>query len=201
MLLDGSSSSDPDSTEGTNNDIVSFEWFEDFGLPSETFLGTGQILEATFPLGTHAVTLRVTDSDGQTDADEVVVAVVDSTPPGLSLALFPAVLWPPDHRQVDVQARVEAHDACSTPVPLLVSVASSEPDDASGLGDGQTLNDIEAAEPGSADFLFRLRAERSGNGAGRWYTVTYQATDEAGNSTSAAAFVLVPRGLGSATKR
>ncbi len=36
--LDGSASTDPDSTAGTNDDIRLFEWWLDFGLDTETFL-------------------------------------------------------------------------------------------------------------------------------------------------------------------
>jgi len=42
----------------------------------------------------------------------------------------------------------------------LVSIVSSEPDD--GIGDGNTIGDIQEAEYGTADFEFQLRAERSG---------------------------------------
>jgi len=37
-----------------------------------------------------------------------------------------------------------------------------------------------------------LRAERSGNSDGRVYTITYEATDASGNSTTATATVEVP---------
>jgi hypothetical protein len=42
------------------------------------------------------------------------------------------------------------------------------------------------------DDTFALRAERSGTGTGRVYTITYQATDACGNSTIATATVAVP---------
>ena len=37
-----------------------------------------------------------------------------------------------------------------------------------------------------------LRAERSGTGSGRIYTITYSATDASGNSSSVSASVSVP---------
>jgi len=40
---------------------------------------------------------------------------------------------------------------------------------------------------------FLLRAERSGQGDGRVYTIVYRATDSAGNSGLAAAYVRVPK--------
>jgi len=39
---------------------------------------------------------------------------------------------------------------------------------------------------------FRLRAERSGSGKGRIYTITYRATDLAGNIATASTSVAVP---------
>ena len=45
---------------------------------------------------------------------------------------------------------------------------------------------------GTDDRSFELRAERRQNGKGRIYTVTYQATDASGNSSTATATVTVP---------
>jgi hypothetical protein len=44
---------------------------------------------------------------------------------------------------------------------------------------------------GSEDYSFGLRAERSGMGSGRVYTVTYAVTDGSGNTTSASETVTV----------
>ncbi len=67
IRLDASGSSDPNSTAGTNDDIVLFEWFEGYGSPQQTLLGEGETLEVTLPVGVHAITVRVTDSFGETD--------------------------------------------------------------------------------------------------------------------------------------
>jgi hypothetical protein len=192
VLLDGSGSSDPDSTPGTNDDIVLFEWFENFEEPTEAFLGYGEILEWMLPIGSHVITLRVTDSTGEVGIDEVVKTVVDTTPPGISVIMVPNSLWPPNHRMVDVQALVHAPDICGVTTLTLTSVASDEPDDAPGGGDGRTTNDIQDAAVGTADFDFRLRAERNGGGGGRTYTATYVARDDSGNEASASgeAYVL-----------
>ena len=42
----------------------------------------------------------------------------------------------------------------------------------------------------------KLRAERAGGGSGRIYTITYQATDDCGNSVTADATVTVPHNKG-----
>ncbi len=59
--------------------------------------------------------------------------------------------------------------------------------------DRATVNDIQDVELGSLDVEFGLRAERSGAGDGRVYTVVYRAVDDAGNQTTATSFVTVPR--------
>jgi hypothetical protein len=72
----------------------------------------------------------------------------------------------------------------------LVSVTSNEPDN--GADDGNTVNDIVIVD----DTTFRLRAERSGVGSGRIYTITYEAEDDCGNTTRASATVTVPLSQG-----
>ena len=54
--------------------------------------------------------------------------------------------------------------------------------------DGQTFDDIEIDDNGT----IWLRAERQGNSDGRTYVLTYSASDEAGNSTTSTATVVVP---------
>ncbi len=57
------------------------------------------------------------------------------------------------------------------------------------MGDGDTANDIVIVD----DFHFQIQAERSGNGAGRVYTITYEVTDACGNSTIQSVTVTVPK--------
>jgi hypothetical protein len=111
----------------------------------------------------------------------------------ITVHLTPEMLWPPNHNPVDVTATVVASDLCDpAPTVALTSIVSDEPDDAPGNGDGHTVGDIQGATLGTADFHFKLRAERAGSGDGRTYTVTYTATDACGLSTAAAAVVVVP---------
>lgn len=198
VVLDGSGSTDPDSTPGTRDDIVSFVWFEDRGLPSEAALGEGERIEAILPLGVHRISVVVTDTAGIASADDMMIEVVDTTPPVLALALLPSTLWPPNHRMVEIEPAVDARDACGTAEIRLVQALSDEPDDAPGAGDGHTTQDIQGAEPGTPDFLFALRAERSASADGRVYSVTYSAIDASGNTAFATGEVAVPAAMAGA---
>ncbi len=194
--LDGSGSSDADSSPHTNDDLVLFEWWDDFGTPAETFLGTGEKLSVVLSIASHDLTLQVSDKTGESARAQVTIAVVDTTPPVFRvIRLTPSLLWPPNHRLVAVHATVVAEDLCSPPVTIvLTSVTSSEPP--LGHGSGHTNPDIQGATIGTADFDFLLRAERSGTGPGRVYTATYTATDARGNSASASATAIVPHDMG-----
>ncbi len=116
------------------------------------------------------------------DHDPVLVGLC--LPPSASAAVTPDVLWPPNHKYVTVTATVNASSDVSA--ISLLSVTSNEPDN--GLGDGDKANDIVILD----DFTFDLRAERSGAGSGRIYTITYQVTNVCGNSTIVTATVTVP---------
>ena len=88
---------------------------------------------------------------------------------------------------VTIQTAVHATDNLDpSPIVKLVSVTSNEPDN--GLGDGDQPGDIVIQSDGT----ILLRAERSGNGNGRIYTITYSAQDTAGNVTIKSVTVTVP---------
>jgi dipeptidyl aminopeptidase/acylaminoacyl peptidase len=195
-VLDGSASTDPDSTAGTNDDIALYEWWVDFGTPTEEFLGTGAVIDQLgLASGTYNVTLQVTDSAAQSDTDEVAITIDDQTPPQITASVSPSLLWPPNHRMVNVRSTVDAFDFCGPiTTPALTSVTSNEPEN--GLGDGNTAPDIMGTNLGTEDFMFKVRAERSGTGTGRIYTVIYSATDPSGNVGEGSAEIKVPHDRG-----
>ena len=188
VTLDGSCSSDLDSTLGTNDDINDFDWYiVDSCDPNyEDVLGSGEIIECNLPLGEHIIILEVTDKAGAFDANEVTINVEDTTPPEFTLSVEPDVLWPANHKMVEITPSWEVSDNCDEwPEVTLVSITMNEDDD--GKGDGHTANDIQVN-----DNEIWLRAERSRRGTGRVYTITYQAVDDSGNVTLASATVTVP---------
>ncbi len=112
----------------------------------------------------------------------------------IQVSLTPTLLSPANHGMVAISALVTATDICGgTPQVRFTSITSSEPDDAPGMGDGHTTDDIQDAAIGTADFNFLLRAERAAHGHGRTYTVTYTATSSGGSTISATSAVLVPK--------
>jgi hypothetical protein len=144
-----------------------------------------------FNLGLTPVTFTATDDSSNSSSCGTSVTVVDTTPPTITVSVTPTVLWPPNHRMVEINATVNVVDVCTAaPVFVLTSITSNEPDN--GKGDGDTDNDIQEADFGTPDTRFKLRAERVGSGTGRRYTITYTATDGSGNTAIAVAVVTVP---------
>jgi hypothetical protein len=130
------------------------------------------------------------DAYRSSDHDPVIIGLNlcdDIAPTFAELSVTPSILWPANHKYVDISATVIVSDNFDPdPTVTLVSVESNEPDD--GEEDGNTTNDIVIYD----DFTFELRAERSNLGTGRIYTITYEVTDACGNATNASTTVTVP---------
>jgi hypothetical protein len=174
--LDGSGSFDPDGNP------LTYTWNWSGGSAS------GPTPEIVLTLGTYTITLTVEDGFGGIATDNVVVTVVDRTPPViLEIKANPEILWPPNHKFVPVTFTVRAKDNCdANPVPQLVSISSNEP--VNDIGDGNTSPDWVVMSSLTAN----IRAERSGTGSGRVYTATISVTDFSGNVAKGTEEVLVP---------
>lgn len=145
--------------------------------------------------GAHVIEYRGIDNAGFVEKTRSAPLNIDKTAPTIEVVLDKTVLSPPNHKKTPIQAAVTTHDDASGIASfVLTSITSSEADN--GSGDGNTSNDIQDAEYGTADTSFSLRAERSGSGTGRIYTVTYTVTDKAGLTSTATAKVTVPKGSG-----
>jgi len=177
--LDGTGSFDPDSTAGTSDDITGFEWSE-----QGSALASGAIATLPFSLGGHRVTLNVTDAAGITVSDVTSVTVQDTTPPRISsVAASPGVLSPANQRLVPVSISVVATDVCeAAPTCRIDSVESNAP--RPGLSRGVHKADAVLSDPGPkpspATLGVRLRADRTGAGTDRIYTIGVSCRDTSG---------------------
>lgn len=139
----------------------------------------------------QSVTGTCKDMAGNTASITVSGINIDKTPPAMTCSVNPGELWPPNHNLVPVNVSVQVSDLLSGPDGFtLVSVISNEPDN--GLGDGDTSGDIQGFEAGTPDTNGQLRAERSGAGSGRVYTLNYTGMDLAGNVAACSATVTTP---------
>ncbi len=171
--------SDPD------GDAFTVVWYVN-GLPVKTNIvaatrppvTTNLTLSGNFPLGTNVVTVMATDSATNTASCSTTVTVADTIPPVITaLSASPNTLWPPNHKMVQVKLHATVTDACGPTTWKITNVASSE--SVSAKGSGNTSPDWQI----TGDHTLQLRAERSGKGSGRVYTITVVATDAAGNKS------------------
>ena len=172
--LDGSASLDPD------GDSLRFEWTDANGVA----VGHAATVTVDLPLGTHSFALTVDDGRGLKSTDGVVITVSDTSPPVLArVAATPDALWPPNHRMVPVAVEASVADRCDTAAACrIVSVSSSEPAAGPGAGPDWEI---------TGDLTVSLRAERSGRGPGRAYTITVECRDGSGSRTTGTATVAV----------
>jgi hypothetical protein len=146
---------------------------------------------ANFAMGSHQIGVSASDGVNPAVACSTTVTVVDTTPPDIQrITATPRILWPPNHKLVTVKVNVVAIDACGPVRCKIVSISSNEPEN--GLGDGDTDHDWEI----TGDLTLKLRAERSGKGHGRIYTIGVECADAAGNKSTGSVAVSVPHNQG-----
>ena len=157
------------------------------GATLESTRSDGENLAARFLLGTTQIDWQAKDGSGLSSSCGQQVTVEDREPPTIgNLRADRAEIWPPSHKMVNVTVGYDVLDNCVAHVCAL-SVTSNEPQN--GLGDGDTSPDWRIVD----DHHVELRAERSGNGAGRVYTIGLTCTDRAGLASSLSTTVNVPK--------
>lgn len=156
------------------------------GLPHAEvdYLGAGQAL----------VGFEDIRGGGDLDYNDNIFLFQGVARPSLTISgcsVTPDVLWSPDHKMVDVTVNYTVDDGMDGlgGVTTVLTVTSNEPDN--GLGDGDTNNDFEVIDANHV----RVRAERSGKGTGRVYTITITATDSSGNTSTHSCYVTVPHSM------
>lgn len=129
------------------------------------------------------------DPDPSNNSATAIFVVANPAPVISNASVDKPELWPPNHKMIDVTVSYNVTDNCG-PLTNTLSVTSNEP--VEGSGDGNTSPDWEIVDA----YHVRLRAERSGGGNGRIYTITITSTDSKGNSSSRAVTVRVPKSRG-----
>lgn len=160
-------------------------------ISAEALTDTSEVLVKQAEAVPGTAEISVTAQDGGVRTYLVTFALADKQAPILQLEVDKPVLKAWEHRMETIRVTPHASDEGGTGIAsiTLVSITSSEAEN--GTGDGDSAPDIQGAEYGTSDFEFELRAERSGPGDGRVYTITYEAVDYAGNRTIATTTVLV----------
>ncbi len=168
VALDGTGSTDAD------GDALTYTWTR-----AGSTIASGVAPTVTLGLGTHVLTLTVSDGKAA-GSDTVSIMVRDTTPPSIeSVAPSTTQLWPPNNKMVPLTIGISASDrVTSSPVCEITDVSSNEP------GDGQW--DITGPR------TLTLKAARNGNGTGRIYSIAVECSDAAGNTSSGLTTVLVP---------
>ena len=148
-------------------------------------------LTNTFAMGTNDVSVGVTDDGTNVVMCSSTIVVGDTTPPQIrSIVATPNLLWPPNHKMRSIQVAVRADDACGPVEWRITEITSNEAVD--GQGDGHTSPDWLIKAPNRAF----VRAERSGNGFGRVYTLHIEVSDMSQNTTNGTVTVVVPHDRG-----
>ncbi len=142
--------------------------------------------------GVNLVSVDVAETSAYAVSD--FEGAADGVPPQIVVATEPVVLWPPSHKLETVAvsdfvlAVTDDQDPNVSPADVtIVAVTSDEP--ANALGDGSTGQDVAIAPDCRS---VELRAERSGTGNGRVYTIHVAASDASGNVGTASFSVIVP---------
>ncbi len=126
--------------------------------------------------------------DSMIDPGSDSIEVIDTIPPVVTSSVAKSRLLLPNHELLDVGFTVTATDNCDAQVgqTLLTEAWSDE----SEVADSASGN--HAPDAKDLNGLVRLRAERQGNGNGRVYLLTSEATDVCGNRGFACTVVGVP---------
>lgn len=171
----------------TNQDVTVTFTCADTG-PVQSGVATGASFSKTLTAETPGVTVNSGDIEAckdtagnQADALSFGPVKIDKTPPVCSAAASPSSIWPPDNRPVPVSITVTVTDSLSGPAGYVLQAASAS---------GQA-SDITGFTVGQASASGKLTAHK-----GESYTLTYLASDKAGNTSTCAVTVAVPHDQG-----
>ncbi|MHB8419204.1 MAG: hypothetical protein ACYDCL_14100 [Myxococcales bacterium] len=171
VALDGSASTDG---RGSKTGLL-YQWFE-----GQTLLATGATASVTLPSGSHTLTLRVFDANGEFSEATATATVQGSGPPVIEQVTNSLACLAPSNGlfvryDLGQQIQVAVSDACDPhPAVRIVSVVD---DDAHGTFGNHDVSF------GQDAFCVRSRSDGPKT---RTYTVEIQATDAQGLSSAIA---------------
>jgi hypothetical protein len=166
-----------------------------FDVSGQAQYGTPVTRSTSFAAaGTYTLKFQVTDKDGASHTDTVVITVVNHPPDCSTAAPSIGLIWPPNHQMVavSVQGVTDAEND-----PLVISITSIHQDEpVNDIADGNT--DVDGTGVGTSTAM--VRAERSGSkknpGNGRVYHIGFTVDDGRGGSCSGVVNVGVPHDQG-----
>jgi uncharacterized repeat protein (TIGR01451 family) len=176
-----------------NNRTVTFASLTSAGSETITFVASVNcsVADGTVISNTATVSAVTFDPDLTNNSATATTTASNPAPVITGAEADPSVLWPPNHRMVNVTVSYDVTDNCPLPPnSCVLTVTSNEP--VFGRGSGHTSPDWIVLD----DHHVLLRAEREGNGNGRIYTTTITCTDSGGNSSNDQVEVTVPHDQG-----
>lgn len=153
------------------------------------------IITGGLPLGTHTLTLQVSDGI-QTVAAPTTVTVIDTSAPTMAPTASSNILWPPNGEMRTVTITANASDNSGGPVMLSVLVTSNERPKTDK--DGNEIPDISNIniDQATGTITLQLRGSRLGNGGDRLYYIDITAVDASGNSSTSRVVIRAPHDMG-----
>jgi len=116
-----------------------------------------------------------------TDANPQTIKV-DLTPPEVTISAEPSILWPPNHKEVEVTINGSATDNLSGVSSKVFTVVDE-------------YNEVEAGLSEFGDIIKLIAWRKGMDKDGRIYTIEIEVTDKAGNSTTEETVVTVPHDM------
>ena len=138
--------------------------------------------------GVVTLTFTVTDKDGGSSSDTVEITVVNRAPSCTEAAPSISTLWPPNHefQSIDI---LNVTDPDGDPVVITIDSIFQ---DETVHGPGNHHPDGQGVGTTTAE----VRAERDDGGNGRFYHISFTASDGNGGSCSGTVQVSVPKSMG-----
>jgi len=163
-----------------NNRTVTFASLASGGSETITFVASVNcsVADGTVISNTAIVSSSTPDPDSNNNSMTATTTASNPPPTITGASANPSLLWPPNHKLVNVTVNYNVIDNCPLPADsCTLTVTSNEA--INGRGDGNTSPDWFILDAHHV----QLRAERAGKGNGRIYTIGITCIDSGGNSS------------------